>query len=111
VFRTRNALEYRAIAADAQAVPVASREFSRAERLIVRVPVSSGAGAPVVTAALTTAFGRVLRTLAAVAGPSAEVHQVDLPLAGLVAGEYRLAITAAEGDATASEAVGFRVVP
>jgi hypothetical protein len=111
VFRTRNALEYRAIALNAEAVPVAAREFSRAERLIVRVPVSPAAGAPALAAVLTTAFGRVMRALAVTDGPSAEIRQIDLPLAGLVAGAYRLEITAAGAGVTVSEIVGFRVIP
>ena len=39
VFRARNARELRALEQDPEAVPVASREFSRAEQLFVRVPV------------------------------------------------------------------------
>lgn len=112
VFRTRNAREFRAVAGDADAVPVASREFSRAERLVVRVPVlSREAGDLVVTAALTTTFGRVMRALTARTGPSADVRQIDVPLAGLVAGEYRLDITAAGAGGAAREVVPFRVVP
>jgi hypothetical protein len=112
VFRTRNAREYRAVASDANAVPAASREFSRAERLVIRVPVFAGeAGVPVVTATLASAFGQVMRTLAAAPGPSAGVYQIDLLLAGLVAGDYRLEITAAGLLGAAREVVSLRVLP
>jgi hypothetical protein len=112
VFRTRNAREYRAVAGDLNAVPAASREFSRAERLVIRVPVSvGGAGVPAVTATLANAFGQVMRTLTAAPGPSPDLQQIDLPLAGLVAGDYRLEITAAAPLGAAREAVSLRVLP
>ena len=45
VFRARNAREFRALEAQA-AVPVASREFSRTERLLIRFPAYGPAGTP-----------------------------------------------------------------
>jgi hypothetical protein len=40
-----------------------------------------------------------------------DVYQIDLPLAGLAAGEYAVEILAASGGATVKETVTFRVTP
>jgi hypothetical protein len=43
VFRARTARDFQALTADASAVPLACREFSRAERLLIRFDVYGGA--------------------------------------------------------------------
>ena len=63
VLRARNAREFRALDAEA-AVPVASREFSRTERLLIRFPAYGPAGAPpVVSAKLLDRIGHAMRAL------------------------------------------------
>ncbi|MGE4056087.1 MAG: VWA domain-containing protein [Vicinamibacterales bacterium] len=110
VFRARTAREMRQIRDDPNAVPAASREFRSAEQLLVRVPAYA-ASTPTVSAVLVSRAGRIMRELSAVPGPSADAQQIEVPLAGLPAGEYRLELTAAHDGLTASQAIDIRVVP
>src|SRR5262249_3406660 len=52
VYRARSARELRAIAVDRDAAPVATRQFSRADTLLIRVPVSASGEEPTVSARL-----------------------------------------------------------
>jgi VWFA-related protein len=109
VFRARTAREFQSLQADAAAVPVAGREFNRSDRLLVRVPVY-GAGTPTLTARVLNRVGQEVSQLPAVAPevPSG-MGSVEVPLAGLVAGEYVLEILATGEGGEAKELVGFRV--
>jgi VWFA-related protein len=106
VYRARNAREFRA-AAQGHAVPSAVREFSRTERLLIRFPVYASAGGARVSARLVSRLGSVLRELPVSSG--GDLHQVDLPLAGLAAGEYRVELTLNTPSGDAREAIIFRV--
>jgi VWFA-related protein len=110
VVRTRNAREFQQLGADARAVPVASREFSRTERLIVRVPAYAPSGAPRVTARLLSRMGQAMRDLP-VAPPAAPggLFQLDVLLAGLPPGEYYLELSASSPAGDAKDLLGFRV--
>jgi VWFA-related protein len=110
ILRARNALEFRKIDADA-AVPVASREFSRAERLLIRFPAYGPANAaPLLSAKLLNRMGQTMRNLT-VAPPSTPsgVNEIDLPLAGLANGEYLIELTAKSPAGEATDRVNFRV--
>jgi VWFA-related protein len=109
VLRARTAREFRALAANPDAAPVASRNFTRSERLLIRVPVYAEAGQAVLTARLATALGRSMRELRVTMGTETSVREIDLPLAGLAAGEYRVDLSARADDAEAAEVVTFRV--
>ena len=111
VLRARNAREFRTLATD-NAVPVAAREFSRTERLLIRFPAYAPAGIPAtVSAKLLSRSGQVMRDLAvAPAGDEGE-HAVDLSLAGLAVGEYFVEVHAATSAGDAKDRVGFRVTP
>ena len=108
VFRTRTARELRELRSDNVAVPVAAREFSRTEHLVIRVPAYAGAQAPVVSATLVSPAKQPMRQLF-VEQPSVSspLARVDLPLAGLASGEYL--VTIAADDAQAKEVVTIRV--
>jgi VWFA-related protein len=110
VLRARNARELRLLAGEA-ATPVASRDFSRAEHLLIRFPVYGPAGAtPVLTAKLISRLGSTLRELPiAPAVVPGGPNQIDLPLAGLAAGEYVIDITATSPAGEAKDRIGFRV--
>jgi VWFA-related protein len=110
VYRARSARELRAIAADPAAAPVAARQFSRAETLLIRVPVSVSGDQPTVSARLVSRFGSALRDLPASRGAD-NVYEIDLPLASLAAGEYAVELTASVGGKTARETVSIRVTP
>jgi hypothetical protein len=109
VLRLRNARDFRAAAADVAAPPVAGREFTRADRLLLRVPAYGSAVS--VSAQLVSRLGKIMRELAVSPGPGADVYQVDLPLAGLAMGEYRVDLIASTDAGRAAERLTFRVVP
>lgn len=111
VLRVRNAREFRAIVNRADALSVPSRQFSRADRLLVRVPVYAVGPEPRVFARLVSNFGNAVRDLPLLDGPAADVRQVDLPLAGLAAGEYAVEFSAIGAEREVRESVAFRVVP
>jgi hypothetical protein len=106
IMRARNAREFRTLATE-QAVPAASREFSRAERLLIRFDAYGPADAPVsVTARLLSRMGP-MRDLAV--SRASGRNEVDLPLAGLATGEYIVELSATSAGGEAKDVVTFRV--
>jgi hypothetical protein len=90
---------------------VAARRFSRAEHLLVRMPVEdAGNRTAVVTATLQSRFGATLRQLDVIRRDRSTAD-VQLPLAGLASGGYALAFEARDGDASARTTVDFVVIP
>lgn len=111
VYRARSARELRGVE-EGNASPVASRQFSRAEHLVVRIPVAGAGAAATVRARLQSRFGSRLRDLPVRdAGPDEGVVQVDLALAGLASGEYALEFEAQGERGTAVARVEFAVTP
>lgn len=109
VLRARTAREFRALDVDA-AVPVASREFSRIERLLIRFQAYGPGGAPPrLSARLVGRSGQALRTLDVTPGPGSGESAIDLPLAALAAGDYAIEVTASGGGTEAKDRVAFRV--
>ncbi|HEY6211281.1 MAG TPA: hypothetical protein VIW45_03305, partial [Vicinamibacterales bacterium] len=110
VIRARNAREMRTLEEES-AVPVVSREFSRAEQLIVRVPVyGSPTGSPVVSARLLSRLGQAMRTLRVSTAESPDdVDTIAVPLAGLANGEYMIEVTATTAAGEAKDRITFRV--
>jgi VWFA-related protein len=113
VVRTRSALEFRRAMADLSVAPVASRQFSRTDRLLIRVPVSSAdTMTPLVTATLTSGAGAAMRELMVIVPQSAQApFLVDVPLAGLAAGPYSVDLVARTRDGEARERLPVRVTP
>jgi hypothetical protein len=109
VWRTRNAREWREVDADRDAAPVAAREFSRAEQLIIRIPAYGAGDGFSVTATLQNRLGKAIRELSVVAVPGADIYQVDLPLASFAVGDYAVAIAAKSTAGEAKDVVSFRV--
>jgi VWFA-related protein len=110
IMRARNAREFREIESDPEAAPVAAREFSRTERLVIRVPAYAADAAPSVSATLMSRSGQAMRplTVKAMDHPGS-TSQVDLPLAGLAAGEYLIELTATTPAGKATDQLAFRV--
>jgi VWFA-related protein len=110
VFRTRTALDRRELRADSAPVPVVSREFSRTEHLVIRVPAyAAGAEKLSVSASLVSPAKQTMRQLAVEqASTSSPFAEVDVPLAGLAPGDYSVSIVAGKGG-EAKEAVSIRV--
>jgi hypothetical protein len=111
VLRAGNARDLRALDADDSAVPVAVRDFQRADHLIFRLPVYAGDAPVTVTATLASKPGAVMRELPVEPRPGADVYQTDLSLAGMATGDYVVTISAKGPGGDASESVSFRVVP
>ena len=63
------------------------------------------------SARLLSTVGGVMRTLAIEPTAIADIHQVDVPLAGLAVGEYSVQFSAAAAGRVVSETVTFRVAP
>jgi hypothetical protein len=112
ILRARNAREFRTLS-DADAVPVASREFSRTEHLLVRFRAYGANGAaPAVSAKLLVRSGAVVRDLEVTpATAPGAANVIDLPLAWLAQGEYVLQVSATDGKKEAKDRVNFRVTP
>src|SRR5262245_6224070 len=109
IFRGRTVPEYNRLKSDADAVPVAAREFSRTDRVFIRVPVyGPGGTAPALSVHVLNRAGQPMNELAAAAFTTPNVFQIEMPLANLAPGEYVLEIKAGDGD-DVKELVGFRV--
>ena len=112
VYRARTLRDLRAFGPDGAAPsPVAARQFSRAEHLIVRMPVVS-VTTPDVAVRLLNAFGGVLREVPAQPLPThPQLFQVELPLASFASATYVLEFRAAVGAALAVDRFEFVVTP
>jgi VWFA-related protein len=110
VFRVRTTLDVQRVRADTNPTPSPGREFSRSERLLVRVPVyGSAAAASSLTAQLLNRTGRLITDLP-VSGADASGPQLELSLNSLPPDEYVLRFVAAAAQASTEELVAFRVV-
>ena len=109
LFRGRTPRDIQQLKADAQAVPATGREFSRTDRVFMRV-AAYGAGAPVLSVHMLSRAGQTMSELPVTppATPEGEAV-VDIPLAGLAPGEYIVEVKATGEGGEAKELVGFRV--
>jgi VWFA-related protein len=109
VYRARTPRELQQLKGDAQAVPATTREFSRMDRIFVRV-VAYGAGAPAVSAHLLNRAGQPMSELI-VTPPVAPATEsiVDVPVAGIAPGDYIIELKATGEGGEAKELVGIRV--
>jgi VWFA-related protein len=109
LFRGRTPRDIQQLKADPQAVPATGREFSRTDRLFVRV-AAYGAGAPALSVHMLSRTGQVMSELPVPppAAPGGDVA-VDIPVAGLAPGEYIVEVKATGEGGEAKELVGFRL--
>jgi hypothetical protein len=109
LFRGRTPRDIQQLKADAQAVPATGREFSRTDRLFMRV-AAYGAGAPALSVHMLSRAGQTMSELP-VTPPQTPGGEsiVDVPLAGLAPGEYIVEVKATGEGGEAKELVGFRV--
>jgi hypothetical protein len=111
ILRARNAREFRALEAN-DAVPVAAREFSRAEHLLIRFQAyGSGGSEAAVAARLLGRGGQVVRELPLIQSSDAGRYAIDLPLASLASGDYAIEVAASSGGGDARDRIAFRVTP
>ena len=112
VFVARNALEFRALTKNPEAVPTADRDFRRTDRIVIRAEAyAPGTAVLKVTARLVNKQGQPLADVPVPAPAAAtDPYVVDLPLASLAPGEYLLELSAAtEGAPAATQLIPFRV--
>ncbi len=106
VYRGRTALDFRAIAGNADAVPTAAREFSRTERLLIRFDIYGNATP---TAALLNRAGEKRADVPVTAATVGGTHKIDLALGSIAPGEYLIEITATGATGETKELVPLRV--
>jgi hypothetical protein len=110
VFRARTIRDLQQLKADPQALPTTVREFSRTERLLIRVAAyAPGGGSPNITARLLNRTGQPMNPLEVVRPASGGDAEIDIALAGLATGEYVLEITATGEAGESKELVAFRI--
>jgi VWFA-related protein len=110
VFRVRTIPELQALKTKPDAIPTTEREFSRTDRLFIRVEAYAPGGvAPPVTARLLNRAGQSMSDLPVQQGPGRPA-EIELALSPLAAGEYLIEVNAKnEGGSTAQELIAFRV--
>ncbi len=107
-YRPRTAREFQSLAADADAMPVATREFARTDRLLIRVDAHVSGGAPASpTAAVLNRSGRKMFDVTVTDSNAGASHQIDLALGPLPTGDYLLEVVAAPGGP--SQLAAFRI--
>ncbi len=111
LFRARTVREYQQLKADPDAVPVATREFTRTDRLMIRVPAyGPGATAPALSVHILNRAGQPMSELTAAPAAKSGEQQIEVPVAGLAPGEYIVEIKAGGESGEAKELLGFRMV-
>ena len=110
LFRARTAREFQQLRTATDVVPVAGREFSRIEHLLIRVPTyGPGGTTPTLKARVLNRAGQPMNDLQVEPSPVAGEQQIDLPLASMPPGEYVVEIRTGEQDGDANELFAFRV--
>ncbi len=111
VFRARTLPELQLLKTRTQDTPAATREFSRTERLLIRVPVYGPGGVrPQVSARLLNRNGQPMAQLPATPRDmGAGFCEIEVSLASLAPGDYGVEMIASGESGDASEIVAFRV--
>jgi len=109
LYRARTAREALQIRNDVDAAPITSRDFSRGERLMIRIDAYAAAGArPEVTAKLLNRAGGAMSEVP-VQAADGKPFLIDLPLAPLAAGEYVIQLNAKSASGAAQQMIAFHV--
>jgi VWFA-related protein len=110
VFRARTLRDYQQLKGDADAVPIASREFSRTDRVLIRVPTyGPGNTTPPLSVHLLNRAGQPMAELPAAPASHPGEQQIEVPLTALAPGEYLVEIKTSGEGGDAKELLGFRV--
>jgi hypothetical protein len=109
LFGARTARDIQQIRANPATIPAVHREFSRAERLLVRIEAYAPGGlTPTITGKLLNRAGTGMADLSFKAAADG-LFDTELPLSSLAAGEYLIELTAKTESGTAQETIAFRV--
>ena len=93
-----------------RALPAVTREFTRTDRVLVRIPAyGPGDTAPKLSVHLLNRAGQSMAEVPIAPAPSPGEQQLELPLSGLATGEYLIEIKAVSEAGEAKELLGFRV--
>jgi VWFA-related protein len=111
VLRARTPLELRGLREDLNPAPFPGHEFSRGDRVLVRVSLYNDRGSEAaVSAKLKSRNGRVLVTLPVAPIPNRPgVYEIDFPIASVSVGDFVIALEAARGNERVETMVGIRV--
>jgi VWFA-related protein len=97
-YRPRTPREFQTLTADAEAIPVVTRDFARTDRLLIRVDAYTPAGGTASpTAAILSRTGRKMFDVPLSPAMVGASHQIDLTLSPLPAGEYLLEVATTNG--------------
>ena len=108
--RTRNALQWRELVDDWDAVPAVSRDFRRTERLLLRFETyAPGTVVPSVEAWLLNRGGDQMFPLIVQPDEDGRRHQVDIQPTGLPPGDYVVELKATAADEEVTRLVAFRL--
>jgi VWFA-related protein len=109
VYRARTLPELQSIRSKPDAPPTAEREFSRSDRLFIRIDAYAAGGVtPALNARLLNRGGKAMSDLP-VQAPPGRPAEIDLPLSALAAGEYVVELNAKSPSGTAQELIAFKV--
>jgi hypothetical protein len=109
LYGARTARDIQQIRANPATMPAVHREFSRAERLLVRIEAYAPGGlTPTITGKLLNRAGSAMSELPFTAAADG-LFDTELPLSSLAAGEYLIELTAKTESGTAQETIAFRV--
>ena len=109
VFRGRTVRDLTTIKTNPNAVPIADRDFSRTDRLLIRTEAYAPGGAvPALTARLLNRGGGQMAVLPVQAGQGG-IGDIELPLSSLAAGDYLIELNAKTETGTAQELIAFKV--
>ena len=109
LFRGRTARELGAIRDDAAAVPLATREFSRVEQLLIKFDVYNRSDPAAPRATLINRRGQRLTSLP-VAASAGETHSIELGLGFIASGDYVVEIATGSASDEVKALLAFRVV-
>ena len=112
IVRARNVVELRSLKSDLDAVPSPGREFNRIEHVLVRFEVySSDAERSQPSVVLLNRRGESIIDLpVSLHAGVVDMHQVEVPLAGLAPGEYLVEIRVVSYGEDVRKLIAFRVV-
>jgi VWFA-related protein len=110
VFRGRTAREVSALRDDAASVPLATREFSRTERLLIKFDVYNGSDQSPPRAMLINRRGQRLTALPVAAAGAGGTHHIELGLGFVASGDYVVEVAAGDVSKEVKALLAFRVV-